>query len=471
VGHRAEIKIWSEGEIGRINPNVYGHFIEHLGSCIYDGFWVGRDSKIPNKEGLRLAALEALKKIRAPLLRWPGGCFADDYHWMDGIGPAGKRPRRLNRIWGGIEDNSFGTHEFIRLCRSTGAEPYICLNVGSGSVDEAESWIEYCNEEGGTYYCDLRKKNGAAEPFDVIYWGIGNEPWGCGGVVRPETYADEYMKFTMRLRRLGSAKRGWKLIAAGHTADDWNLRFMERIGKLAGPEDMLSIHVYIGAGKAIDLTDAEYYNLVGGRVAEMEHYIRQAIQITGYFENNPDEIGIAMDEWGVWASDSKLEEGYYQQNTLRDALTAACCLHVFQKYPKKLVMANLAQAANVLMSLFLTKGEKFLLTPAYHVFDMMKPHQGQTALRTRIQSPCFETLAALPRKQKSEMPLLSVSASKSGNKRTMTLSVVNRHLQDDLKTRIRIDGADSIQGAKLSVLSSSDVRDVNTFEKPLVVKP
>ena len=328
---------------------------------------MGKNSKIPNRDGLRLEAVEAFKKIRPPVLRWPGGCFADDYHWMDGVGPPDKRPKRLNRIWGGVEHNAFGTHEFIDLCRKIGARPYICLNVGSGTVDEAQSWVEYCNEEGPTYYSDLRKKNGAAEPFGIAYWGIGNEPWGCGGVVQPEAYADEYMKFTMRLRRCADVRTGWKLIAGGHTAGDWNLRLMERIGKFTGPEDILSIHAYISGGKEIDFTDTEYYNLVGGQVADMEYHIQKAIDVVSYFENNRLETGIAMDEWGVWSSDAKLQEGFYQQSTLRDALTAACCLHVFQKYPQRLVMANLAQAANVLMSLFLTKGENFLLTPAYHV--------------------------------------------------------------------------------------------------------
>jgi alpha-N-arabinofuranosidase len=466
---QAEIRIWTEGGCGAINPNVYGHFIEHLGRCVYGCFWVGPDSKIPNRKGLRLEAIEAFKKVRPPIIRWPGGCFADDYHWMDGVGPPRRRPARPNRLWGGVDDNSFGTHEFIELCRAVGAEPYICLNVGSGSVEEAQNWIEYCNGKGGTFHSDLRAKNGSKEPCNVAYWGVGNEPWGCGGVRHPATYADEYARFTTRLRQRGIEPQ-LTLIAAGHTIRDWNLHFLERSRHHLNLMDMLSIHVYIGAGKEIDFSDTEYYKLVGGQVADMEFCIQQAIDVVRYFERGWADIGIAMDEWGVWSSDSKVEEGYYQQNTLRDALTAACCLQMFQRYPKKFLMSNLAQTANVLQGLFLTEGKKFLCTPTYYVYDMMKSHQGEEALEMRLASPEFETLTALPEKRKATMPVLSASASKNVREKAMTLSVVNRHLSDEVRARITLDGEDSIESASLSVLNSSDVRDVNTFEDPHRVK-
>ncbi|MEM2527224.1 MAG: alpha-L-arabinofuranosidase C-terminal domain-containing protein, partial [Candidatus Bathyarchaeia archaeon] len=335
-----------------IDPKIFGHFIEHLGRCIYPGIWVGKDSNIPNEDGLRRDVVEAFKSVRAPIIRWPGGCFADAYHWEDGIGPVNLRPRRLNIWWGGEESNEFGTDEFIKLCRVVGAEPYICVNVGSGSPSEALAWLEYCNYVGNTKYARLRAENGHPEPYNVIYWGVGNENWGCGGSFDPVYYAWEYRRFATFLKQ---ADPRIKLIVCGHIFGDWNYRVMETLRNFIHLVDYLSIHYYFFRnqqryGDDIKFTDEQYLNLLFD-VQHLEYQIKQAIQAIDLFSEGRKDIGIAVDEWGVWHPQATNENGLYQQNTLRDAILAASVLNLFIKYSRKVKIANLAQAVNVLQSI------------------------------------------------------------------------------------------------------------------------
>ena len=461
---------------GVIDPKIYGHFIEHLGRCIYQGIWVGEDSKIPNIEGLRKDVIEALKAINPPVVRWPGGCFADAYHWRDGVGPRDQRPRRPNIWWGGEDSNEFGTDEFIRFCRSIGAEPYICLNVGSGSPEEALSWLEYCNYSGNSYYARLRSKNGHPEPYKVKYWGVGNENWGCGGNFDPVYYAWEYRRFATYLKR---ADPSIQLIACGHVSKDWNLKFMEAMRNHIALLDHLSIHYYFGNpkfGGDIEFTDEEYLNLLLD-VQNLEHQIQQTINIVDFFSKGRKNIGIVVDEWGVWHPQATVESGLYQQNTLRDAILAGVVLNLFNRYSSKIVMANIAQTVNVLQSLCLTRGERTILTPTYHVFNLYKHHMGNYALKVEIQSPIIrefqreQEASWAPKRKLKPLQALDASASLSKDGKTLILTLVNQSLYDDLDVEIRLAGNKKVEKGELSILTAQNVREHNTFDYPSRVTP
>ena len=367
--------------VGTINPNIYGHFSEHLGRCIYGGIYVGEDSPIPNVNGMRTDVVEALKAIRIPVLRWPGGCFADEYHWRDGIGPKESRKRMVNTHWGHVvEDNSFGTHEFMELCRQLGCEAYITGNLGSGTIHEMSEWVEYLNSPGDSTVVRERWANGRKEPWSVKYWGVGNENWGCGGNMRAEYYADEYRRYQTYCRNYPGSSLF--RVACGPNTDDyhWTEVLMERAGRFM---DGLSLHYYSltgpdweKKGKALAFTRSEYYELLN-RGAHMDTLIRNHDKIMDRFD--PEKrVGLVVDEWGSWYL---VEEGtnpgfLYQQNTMRDAILAALHLNIFNRHCDRVAMANLAQTVNVLQSVVLTEGDKLVLTPTWHVFDLYKEHQG-----------------------------------------------------------------------------------------------
>jgi len=464
-----------EEVIGTISPDIYGHFAEHLGRCIYPGIWVGEDSKIPNIQGLRKDVVEALRAIDPPVVRWPGGCFADAYHWKDGIGPIDQRPRRPNLWWGGEDSNEFGTDEFMRFCRSIGAEPYICLNVGSGSPEEAIYWLEYCNYAGNSSYTRLRAENGHPQPYRVKYWGVGNENWGCGGSFDPVHYAWEYRRFSTYLRRIDPSIQ---LIACGHTSRDWNLRFMESLRDHSRLIDHLSIHYYFSGrrnpfGGDVKFTDDEYLNLLFD-VQNLEYQIQQAIQIVDFFSEKTKNIGVVVDEWGTWHPQATVESGLYQQNTLRDAILAAVVLNLFNKYSGKVVMANIAQTVNVLQSLCLTKGEKTILTPTYHVFNLYKSHMGNEALEVEVQSPIIKEPSPAgyeDRRKLKSLQALDASASLGKDGKTLVITLVNQGLDEDLETEIRLAGEKEVEKGELNVLDAGDVRDYNDFDTPNKITP
>jgi alpha-N-arabinofuranosidase len=461
--------------IGSINPNVYGHFAEHLGRCIYPGIWVGEDSKIPNVQGLRKNVVEALKAINPPVIRWPGGCFADIYHWKDGVGPKDRRPHRLNIWWGGDDTNEFGTDEFVRFCKSIGAEPYICLNVGSGSPEEALAWLEYCNYTGSSSYTKLRAENGHPQPYRVKYWGVGNENWGCGGSFDPIYYAWEYRRFATYLKRADSSIQ---TISCGHTSRDWNLKFMETLRDHLNLIDHLSIHYYFHnqIGGDIKFTDEEYLSLFFD-VQNLEYQIQQAISVIDSFSEKRKNIGIIVDEWGTWYPQATLENGLYQQNTQRDAILAAVVLNLFNNYSNKVVMANLAQTVNVLQSLCLTKGEKTILTPTYHVYNLYKSHMGNDALKVEVQSPAIKELPAaspspwFPTRKPCALQALNTSASLSKDRKSLVITLVNQSLDEDLETEILLVGVKEVEKGEVSILNAGDVRDHNDFDAPSKITP
>ena len=362
-----------------INKNIYGHFSEHLGRCIYQGMYVGEDSPIPNEKGMRKDVVEALRNIKVPVLRWPGGCFADEYHWRDGIGPKGKRRRMVNTNWGGVvEDNSFGTHEFLELCRQIGCEPYINANVGSGTVQEMAEWVEYLNSDGDSTVAQERWTNGRKESYGVKYWGVGNENWGCGGNMRPEYYADVFRRYQTYCRTYGDNKL-YK-IACGPS--DGNVRWTEVLMENAGRYmDGLTMHYYTvpgnwaHKGSATDVTVEEYYTTLF-KASRMDELVQLHTEAMNRYDPE-GRVGLIVDEWGAWYDvEPGTNPGFlYQQSTMRDAMVAAITLNIFNRHAGRVVMANLAQTVNVLQSVVLTEGAKIVLTPTYHVFDLFKAHQ------------------------------------------------------------------------------------------------
>ncbi|MCM1308175.1 MAG: alpha-N-arabinofuranosidase [Butyrivibrio sp.] len=460
------LTINSTKEIGTIAPEIYGQFSEHLGRCVYEGIFVGRDSDIPNTDGIRNDVVEALKAIRVPVLRWPGGCFADEYHWRDGIGPLEKRRRMVNTNWGGaVEDNSFGTHEFLNLCERIGCEPYIAVNVGSGTVREAAEWIEYMTASGGSTLAKLRESNGRREPWRVKYIGIGNESWGCGGSMEPAYYASEYKKFQQFCKDY-DGNRLYK-IACGPNGDDynWTRELLSRINKWH--TKAISLHYYTvpndweHKGSATDFDEREYYVTLQ-KTRLIEEIIDRHLAIMDELDKER-EISLIVDEWGTWYDvEPGTNPGFlYQQNTMRDALAASINLNIFNSRCTRISMANIAQAVNVLQAMLLTEGAKLVKTPTYEVFDMYKEHQGSRL----VESGIFNTETGTG---DVKIPALSqsVSIKEQEGAKYLTITVSNASLDEDAELEVTLaDGAVFDREAKISVLTG-DMRDCNTFEEP-----
>ena len=393
----AKLMINKNKKEGTIAPEIYGHFSEHLGRCIYEGLYVGENSEIPNVNGMRTDVVEALKEIKIPVLRWPGGCFADEYHWKDGIGPKENRKKMINTHWGGVvEDNSFGTHEFFELCRQLGCKTYINGNLGSGTVQEMSEWVEYMTFNGVSPMADLRKKNGHEEPWTIDYFGVGNENWGCGGNMRPQYYADEYRRYQTYVRNYDPQKPIQKICGGANVDDyDWTRKVLETTHDHTVPEfhgfmDGLSLHYYVHPegweikGSATDFDEEVWYKTLK-KALYMETLVERHGKIMDQYD--PDKkIGMIVDEWGCWFTvEPGTNPGFlYQQNTVRDALVAGITLNIFNKHCDRVKMANLAQMVNVLQSVILTEGPKMIKTPTYHVFHMYRHHQGATLLNSTL---------------------------------------------------------------------------------------
>jgi alpha-L-arabinofuranosidase len=491
----ARIEILLDEVLGTISPNIYGHFTENLGGVIYDGIWVGESSKVGNVNGIRKSLVDALQKIRSPVIRWPGGCFADSYDWKDGVGPAAKRPRRTNfwadeplvREQGNIpqkyDPNEFGTNEFVQFCKLSGSEPYFAANVRSLPAIDFYRWVEYCNSPAGsTTLADLRASTGNKDSLGVRYWGIGNESWGCGGEMTPSEYATEFRRFTAWIPRYGM---NLSLIASGPNTDDynWTRGFLQGLLQ-KGPGGLngvygLSLHYYSwnlsrgrtqnwdeGKGDALKFEPVDWYELM--READrLETLIEGHWQVMG--ESDPRRrVKLVVDEWGPWykpGSQVVPTDILGQMITLRDGVVSAQTLDILNRHPEKVAMANCAQLINCLNSLFIAHGDRFVLTPVYHVFQMYAAHQGAQAVRALFASPSISY-------DRDGKPAafwgLRGSASVKGN--DLTITVVNPDVAQTREASIDLLGGVMASGT-VTALTHSDIHAHNTFESPDVVRP
>jgi alpha-N-arabinofuranosidase len=494
----SRIEVLIGEEIGTIDPHIYGHFAEHLGGVVYDGIWVGANSKVPNTNGIRTALVDALKRIKAPVIRWPGGCFADSYDWRDGIGPRARRPKRTN-FWADapewpknapdgpwkFETNQFGTNEFLRFCQLAGAEGYLAANVRGLGAQEFYEWIEYCNSPAGSTTGAERRASSELpnrEPFRVRFWGVGNESWGCGGNFTPEEYAAEYRRFTAAIPRYGV---NLSFIASGANVDDFNWTrgfFAKTAEKNRGLFNGIygwGLHHYawnLGMGKtndwfaakgdALKFDAAEYYELLR-EADKMESLINQHWTIMGEYDRQ-HRVKLVVDEWGAWYKPgSEVDPSHLlgQQSTMRDAILAGLTLDTFNRHADKVAMANVAQLINCLHSLFLAHEDKFIFTPTFHVFEMFVPHMGGRAVRAIFSAPEVQYVRV---DKPAEFWGLAGSASITGKQ--LTLTVTNPNLNEPRETEIAVRGA-GISTARAQVLAMPDVHAHNTFENPRVVQP
>lgn len=453
------LTVYAGQEKDIISRHIYGHFSEHLGRCIYGGYWVGEDSEIPNVRGIRQDIVQALKHIRIPNLRWPGGCFADEYHWKDGIGPREDRPTMINTHWGGVtENNHFGTHEYMDLCSQLDCEPYICGNLGSGTVEEMQQWVEYITFDGISPMADLRRANGRTEPWHLKFFGVGNENWGCGGNMRPEFYADQYRRYQTYVKNY-SGNDVYK-IACGPYKDDehWTEVLMKQA---ADSMDGLSLHYYVftggwaNRGSATEFNESDWFQTLNQSRYMEELITRHSLIMDRY---DPDKrIGLIVDEWGNWYEPASGTNPafLYQQNTLRDALTAGMTLNAFNRHSGRVKMANLAQTVNVLQALILTQGPDIVLTPTYHVFDLFQVHQDAVRLPFNLKSSSYTY-------GKGSMPALDVSASKDSAGRVhISICHVDPNKSADLTIALPGMPVGSVSGR---ILTAGEMNAHNTFD-------
>jgi alpha-N-arabinofuranosidase len=451
-----------------INKNIYGQFAEHLGTGIYEGLWVGPKSKTPNTRGWRNDVVGALKKLQVPLVRWPGGCFADEYHWRDGIGPRAKRPVKVNTNWGGVEEsNAVGTHEFFDLIELLGAEAYVNGNLGSGSVQEMSEWLEYMTSDSKSTLANLRRQNGREQPFKVPYFAVGNEAWGCGGNMTPEHYANLYKNAVSFLKTPEKSKP--KFIASG--GNDNDTRWTDVLSKsITWNIDAISFHYYTiptgkweGKGAATGFGEQEWISTLANTL-KLDQMIANNKAVLD--KNDPKKkIGFYVDEWGTWYDvEPGTNPGFlFQQNTLRDAVVAALNFNIFHAHADRVQMTNIAQMVNVLQAMILTDGDKMLLTPTYHAYEMYVPFQGATQLPLSISNNPAYTLGA------TSVPGLSASAARAKDGKVY-LSLVNSNPNQALELSLAVNGG-SFSAANGRVLTAATMDAQNSFKSPEAIKP
>lgn len=460
-----EVRLVVNADLGQhtISRHIYGHFAEHLGRGIYDGFWV----KKGNRYELREDIIQALRKIKIPNLRWPGGCFADYYHWKDGIGPRNQRPTIVNNIWGGVtEDNSFGTHEYMELVERLGAEPFIVGNVGSGTVQEMADWWQYVNHPGRSPMADLRRKNGRDEPWNVRFWGIGNEAWGCGGNMTPEHYANEYKRYVTYLHSYGNV-RPFRIAVGPNVADyRWTEVLMREAG---GMIDGLDLHYYtvVGTwarkGSATQFTEREWF-IALQKALRMDELITRHKAIMDRYDPNK-RVALIVGEWGMWHDvEPGTNPGFlYQQNSLRDALVASVTLDIFNNHADRVRMAMIAQTINVLQAMILTQGDKMILTPTYHVFDLYTVHHDATLLPIKLNAGWY-------RFEGDSIPAVSASASRDKQGR-IHITMTNLDPNQPRRVTAEVRGEELVRVSAGRILTASTMNAHNTFEQPNAVQP
>lgn len=452
-----------------INKNIYGHFAEHLGRCIYDGLYVGENNKaIANKNGIRSDIVEALKKLKTPVLRWPGGCFADTYHWKDAIGPKDKRKNINNTSWGNVrEDNSFGTHEFLELCETIGAEPYLAINMGSGTVQEAVEWVHYVNQPNGSSdLTDLRMQNGRSKPWNVKYWGVGNESWDCGGNMTAAYYVNEYKKYATLMTSYSNTEKLFR-IAVGPGTEDYN--WAETVMKEVPLKRIegLSIHHYSvinwsKKGSATQFSEEEYFKTME-QAWRMERMVSKNSEVMDKYDPQK-KVALIVDEWGGWYDVEPGTNGafLYQQNSMRDAMIAGLSLNIFNNHCDRVRMANLAQMVNVLQAVILTKEEKLVLTPTYHVMEMYNVHQDALMIPLSVSSNDYSM-------GDKKIQAVSASASKDKNN-NVHVSLVNMDAAKEQQIDIDL-GSITAKSVSGRILQSGKIQDHNTFDNSEKIKP
>lgn len=463
---KATIDLYPSQAHSVISRHIYGQFAEHLGACIYGGLWVGETSTIPNIKGYRTDVVNALKALQIPNLRWPGGCFADAYHWQDGIGSKDSRPHMTNTNWGGtVEDNSFGTHEFLNLCELLNCEPYISANVGSGTVREMAEWIEYITSNDDTPMANLRRKNGRNEAWKVHFWGIGNESWGCGGEMTAQYYSDIYRQYSTYCRNFS----GNTLFKIASGASDYDLNWTETLMKnIDHRMQGISLHFYSvidwsNKGSSTQFTDDDYYRTLA-KSLEMDTILKQQTAVMDKYDRDK-KTALMVDEWGTWwEAEPGTNPGHlFQQNTMRDAMVAALTLNIFQQYTDRVKMSNIAQVANVLQSMVLTRNEQMVLTPTYHVYEMYKVHQ--EGLHIPLKLVCKEHRT--PNGQ--SIPTISASASRNANG-VISLSLINIDLNASQTIELSFEDL-QLTTVTGRILTANSITAHNTFESPEQVTP
>lgn len=467
--HNVKLSVQTSQPLGEINKNVYGQFMEHLGRGIYEGIWVGKESSIANTNGFRTDVLKALKALKVPVVRWPGGCFADEYHWRDGIGEISERPVRINTNWGGVEEpNTFGTHEFFELAELLGADTYVNGNLGTGSVQEMAEWMEYMTSDKNSSLGKLRIKNGRKQPFKVDFFAIGNEAWGCGGNMRPAYYADLYRHYTTFVKTPWGTNT--KFIASGGQSD--NTQWTEVLSKnITHKIDAIAHHYYTlptanweKKGMARGFPETQWFSTIIN-TRKVKKYLIDNLAVLD--KNDPENnIGFYLDEWGTWYDVTKGDDpGFlYQQNTLRDAVVAAENFHIFHQFPKRIQMTNIAQMVNVLQAMILTDKEKMLLTPTYYAYKMYIPFQQAQSLPVHIEQASFYRLGD------QAMNAVTASAAIGVDGKTY-ISLVNVDPSEKAEVTVRLDNSKIKRGAKGQILTADAMDAHNTFEQPNTIKP
>ncbi len=473
----AKILINEKNRKGHINPEIYGHFSEHLGRCIYEGLYVGEDSDIPNVNGMRKDVVDALKEMQIPVLRWPGGCFADEYHWKDGIGPKETRKKMVNTHWGGVvEDNSFGTHEFFELCEQLGCKTYVNGNVGSGTVQEMSEWVEYMTFDGVSPMAELRRKNGHEKPWKIDYFGVGNENWGCGGSMTPEYYGNLYRRYQTYVRHYDHAAPIQKICCGANVADYfWTEGVLKTCFELPQPNniptgymDGLSLHYYVhpggwdNKGSATEFDEAVWYKTMA-KALYMEELIERHGAIMDRYDPEK-KIGMMGDEWGCWFDgEPGTNPGFlYQQNTMRDAVVASVSMNIFNRHCDRVKMACIAQMVNVLQSVILTEGPKMILTPTYHVFHMYRHHQD-----AELVESCIDGNRMIGTGADNQVPFLneSVSVDKDGY---VNVTVANLSTKEDAP--VEMSFMELMPKEITAAVLKGEMHAHNTFDEPENVK-
>lgn len=489
----SRIEVLFDEPLGTISPNIYGHFAENLGGVLYDGIWVGEKSRVANIAGLRKELIEHMRKIKAPVIRYPGGCFADSYDWRDGIGPAEKRPRRTN-FWADNESekapashsydpNAVGTNEFVHFCKLIGAEPYLAANVKSLPASAFYQWVEYCNAPAGSStLADARAAAGYAEPFHVQYWGVGNESWGCGGEFTPQEYAVEFRRYSTWLPKYGEELH---LIASGPNVDDWSWtrEFLAEVLR-KGPWELrriygMALHHYAwnlsrgktqnweaGKGEALKFDSVDWYELL--REGErMEGLVTGHWQVMSEFDHEHC-VKLVVDEWGPWyrpGSEATPGDLLEQMPTMRDAVFSGMTLDIFNRHPEKIAMANCAQLINCLNSLYLAHEDRFVITPVGRVFELYAAHQGGEALRAIFSAPNLHY-----DRDGKPATFWGLQGSTSLRDKELTITVVNPSTAESRLAEIALRGA-TVKHANMTFLSHTDIHAHNTFEQQDVVVP